>query len=68
MEYRLMRVIRSDRSITLDLYDPLHMCNIEVKRLYGTIPVEERRQIVHRVNTLEGTYATLEKWIRIVEG
>lgn len=68
MEYRLMRFTRNERSITLDLYDPVHMCNIEVKRLYGTIPIEERQQIVHKVKILHGTFATLEKWIRIVEG
>ena len=68
MEYRLMRVIRNEMSITLDLYDPVHMCNIEVKRHYGRIPVDERMQLVHRVKLLQGTFATLENWIRIVEG
>lgn len=68
MEYRLMRFTKNERSITLDLYDPGHMCNIEVKRYYGRIPIDERMQLVHRVKVLQGTYATLENWIRIVEG
>lgn len=68
MEYRLMKVIMDVSSITLDLYDPVHMLNIEVKRHYGRIPIDEKMQIVHRVKVLQGTSATLENWIRIVEG